>query len=389
MKNQLIIVLLIWFIVLGLAVDVCNASSRLSDKEEKMKTTMKLNQSNASNFSLSVNGLNKEVMHIFAVPVENAIGTNDIDNSLTVLKFIDHAGKIEYETRLKDFLKYVSGGDLHFLPVLSRDTIGYAQTRRFIFFNFSNNTFVKRTICDDIEETVSDVGVINAEKKIFVFEIESSEGKVPGMLPDKILRTIDLSAEQREVSASLPLKPVDRKKSLVWFIQNSIVFIYKDNVLEAFNTSFIPLKHPFVELLHENKDTVTSIESIFIHPNLPFAIVAARGMKDGTNYSVWLASWKNNEKPHIVPLIKKREMISYSDFEFSPDGKWLVFQEKNPEGGSNLFITPVKSDLPYFLGDKSLLGKLRYPLGTAWISKPLSFVVTEGKKIFKWTLIKN
>jgi len=52
-------------------------------------------------------GVKAPVRRIFQVPVKNAIGTIDLDNAITILKFGDN--ELEYDIVAKDFLDEVTG----------------------------------------------------------------------------------------------------------------------------------------------------------------------------------------------------------------------------------------------------------------------------------------
>jgi len=87
--------------------------------------------------------------------------------------------------------------------------------------------------------------------------------------------------------------------------------------------------------------------------------------------------------------------LKCSDFQFSPDGKWLVFRDNSERVLQSMpnptFVAmPVDVSMPMFLGKPKVLGKVMRengrPTSTAWIAKPLSFVVSDGKVLYKWEL---
>ena len=148
----------------------------------------------------------KEVTTLFAVPEKNAVGTNCLDNAITLLKFeeknIFGKNKIQYQTVRKNFLRYVCGGDQVFLPQFSDDTIGYTQTRGFLLFNIKDKSFTDYLICKYLETTLEDVAVIDAEKRIFIFK----KSLMLGMDKEEhMLSILDLSSDHEKLIASYDL----------------------------------------------------------------------------------------------------------------------------------------------------------------------------------------
>src|SRR5690606_30922657 len=73
-----------------------------------------------------------EIITIFAVPEKNAVGTNALNNAITLLKFDDSKQTINFVTVRKNFMKDVFGGSMFFMPEFSKEIIGYSQTRGFL-----------------------------------------------------------------------------------------------------------------------------------------------------------------------------------------------------------------------------------------------------------------
>ena len=71
------------------------------------------------------------VANLFAVPVQNSVGTNDLENAVSYLTF---KGKdIERHIVKKNFLDDVTGNyDNHYLPIWSDDEIAFSYGRGFI-----------------------------------------------------------------------------------------------------------------------------------------------------------------------------------------------------------------------------------------------------------------
>jgi hypothetical protein len=84
----------------------------------------------------------------------------------------------------------------------------------------------------------------------------------------------------------------------------------------------------------------------------------------------------------------------YSDFTFSPDGKWVIFRDKTEGSDNPVFVTvPISSDNHLYLGKPIKLGKvLRQdaiaPEGSAWTTNPTAFVLSDGVLLYRWNMDK-
>ena len=72
-------------------------------------------------------------LSLFAVPQDNAVGTNDYKNAITVISF--PRGKMEIDNYFKGAVENVRGSGTY-LPVIGSNTIGFGQERRFLLYNF-------------------------------------------------------------------------------------------------------------------------------------------------------------------------------------------------------------------------------------------------------------
>ena len=73
--------------------------------------------------------------NIFAVPEKNAVGTNDIDNAVSLLRFKTDS-EIDRQVVKKNFMEMVTGPfDFCFLPVWSDKEIAYSQSKGFLLIN--------------------------------------------------------------------------------------------------------------------------------------------------------------------------------------------------------------------------------------------------------------
>jgi hypothetical protein len=341
---------------------------------------------NAIIFKLNKYQLPKEIVMIFPVPLEDTVGTNDLNNAITLMKMSEN--KIEIEDRFKDFVENVGGGKLSFLPVISDDTIGYAQSRRFILANLKENTVKQYLICKRLEENIGRVAIADAEKRIFLFEILSFNDDPTDMSgPDKILKVMNLSAKPERALAERMLGKEDR-----WTVHGGKVLIFHRDKVQALDLNLKPTSHPFVSLYEAEMKKFKSqliIREIHLHPELPFAMVIGSGQKTlGVSYVVWAAIWKSDESPRLVPMIKENKSKNYHDFEFSPDGKWLLIREDFLDK-KEFLVMPINPKANFFLEKPILLGIVDHLYSTAWISNPMSFVVLEGHAISRWNLTVN
>ena len=107
-------------------------------------------------------------LSLFPVPQNNAIGTNDLNNAITLLSF--HKGKIKYDKYFKNAIDDVEGGG-EYLPVIAPDTIGFGQSRRFLLYNFRTRDVRYYRIVMSLEETIEKISIADARRRHFIFEI--------------------------------------------------------------------------------------------------------------------------------------------------------------------------------------------------------------------------
>jgi hypothetical protein len=169
--------------------------------------------------------------------------------------------------------------------------------------------------------------------------------------------------------------------------------------------NFKPIQHPFCDLFNTLKN-FKCLDQIVFHPILPMAILVEIGREEREFYQVWLVCWENKDTDRRFMELLGQNISMFSEwrdikglkcshFEFSPDGKWLLFRDdsqmvlqtvENP-----IFVAlPVDGTREMPLGKPMILGKVlrksARPTSTAWITKPLSFVVSDGLVLYKWEL---
>ncbi len=306
---------------------------------------------------------------LFDIPVDDAIATNKIGNAITLIHF--KGDNVKYETVKRNFLDYVSGGNDGYMPIFSEDTIGYSIGRGFLLFNIKNSKFNYYSIAGGFDYKISQIKVIDAEKKLFLFKIRDLGKRHP-----TFLRIMDLSAEGSDI-----IKEKDVGDCGI-ATKDKLIFVWSENKIYVMNTKFEKADHPLVATFNKekHKDYGSTIELIF-HHKLPFAIIKEEKYDESYNSktSVWLISWRENDmksdKPKMVKLLAE-DSFSYT---FSYDGKWLCFVDATTAPRS-LVMMPVDPDLPHFLGKPIYLGEVPRPEnanGDAMTRNPSGLVMSE------------
>lgn len=342
--------------------------------------------------------LESEVSHIFSVPEINAVGTNDLNNAITLIEFADN--DVTYREIKRNFLQNVSGGDFCYLPVFDDHWIGYSQTRGFLLFNIDDGSFYDHIPFKKPHQWITDVKVTDSNTYSFIFQVCS--GNTPE--DDRFLDIIQFDLQGSytiigEMQAGMhPSGWVEP-----WVVHDQKILIYEEaaNSLKVYDYNFKQTTHPLATLFNNLYDNEVKFGSVFefvIHPTLPFAVIVESTEREGNK--VWLARWNQPKKDdQFNELIGKRLLLGRADkfyvshFEFSPDGRWLVFRDESELDDNPLFIAmPINVDYENYFGKPKILGKcLRpnsRPWSTAWISEPLSYVCTDRFVLYKWELEK-
>jgi hypothetical protein len=344
-------------------------------------------------------GMKDQDTDIFSVPVDNAVGTNSINNAITLLRF--DKDRIVYDEVRRNFINGVGDGDKYYPGIFSDEWIGYTQTRGFLLFNLKTRDFADHIVIQPSYEWMTNVAFTGRSSLEFVFQVCRSDEK-------RFLRVFnfdgkggfkqasELQAGQHSVGYQEP-----------WAIRNKTIFIYNNDSIKitAYDLQFRPVAHPFCDLFNSLKD-FRRLDQLIIHPTLPIAILVEIDRDGRGGYKAYLAHWTNPdpEKRFVELLGQEISMFSewsdiknlyVSDFQFSPDGNWLVFRDNSEmilqRIESPTFVAmPVDGDRTMPLGKPKILGKAMRknarPSSTAWIRKPLSFVVSDGMVVYKWEL---
>jgi hypothetical protein len=338
------------------------------------------------------------MIDIFAVPRDGAIGTNWLNNAITIMR-LEKDG-INFGEVKRDFLGQVGGGILRFTPVFDDNWIGYSQTRGFLLFNLKTGEYVDHIIGKNLGETIEKVAIIDGPKKIFIMEIQylaDNTAALNGLrvTNGQFLRIFDLSGETRVQLAELEIPD----NCISWNVsQNKIWILDKTEKLHLYDFSFKKIdEHPFLKEYDKFSKFYESVDQIFVHPSLPFAIIS--GVSVTKQCITAVASWRDPEKPSIVPAIglKNDEIFLYVGF--SPDGKWLVGQGRAPKRVQHdkklyYYAFPISDKNPLYVGEPKCLGKFLeknhdFPFSeqsACWTTKPLSYVATTGNIIYQWII---
>lgn len=332
---------------------------------------------------------NLGLFQIFPIPIPNAIGTNALHNAISSITF--KGRELKFDIIRKDFLKYVSGGDLHFLEQFSNSIIAYGQSRRFVVFDIHTGKFRTYVISPELNQGISKVALFDAAHIEFLFEIREWDTDSPVSIANYILLLIDAQAElidkdtqviipneMHRVKSQYVLEKNVEDKHKFWLVHDKNVFIYYNNIISAMDRHFKPIEHPLIQTFSIIKDKVGDLQSITIHPTLPIAIVIDRNSKDTGDHQTWVITWKS-ESAHQAHLLY--EKYSIDNVSFAPDGLWMTFSI-----GDTMYVSAIDTKLEQYIGPPIKLGSVKGIGKYAWIHEPQAIVVTTGNELYKWDI---
>jgi hypothetical protein len=382
----------------------CSSNSMQKKEIKNMKAEYLLQYGQQPDLWPIVIGMKDNNTDIFSVPVDNAVGTNSLNNAITLLRFNEN--RIEYDQVRKDFIEGVGTGNKFYPGIFSDSWIGYTQTRGFLLFNLKDKSFADHIPIQSGDQYFKGVKPYDGNKLQFVFHVHETYF-LEGIRYLKMIE-FDGKGNFREISQ---MKTGADKigYSEPWTVQNKIIFVYNNESIKitAYDINFIPLHHPLCDVFNSIK-YFRRLDQMVIHPSLPIAILVEVDREVKDNLRVWLVRWDHPDKEkRIMELFGQEIPISSnytpfeglicSDFQFSPDGNWLVFRDESEaaiqERPVPKFIAlPVDGRREMPLGIPKELGRIMRknakPSSTAWIKEPLSFVVSDGLVLYKWELNK-
>lgn len=312
------------------------------------------------------------LLSLFPVPQDNSIGTNDLNNAITILSF--NKGKIKKDQYFKNAFDQVGGGGT-FIPVIAPDTIGFGQVRRFVTYNFRTKIHQRYRIVVSLDETIQKIAIADARLRYFIFEIKEYNSKSEDHRDyTSNLLLMDLSDKEPRL-----IKEIPKETGAIWSVVGDKNFLYRSKTehLQVFNMNLEPSQHPLAHAIKHNKGKV-NFTRIHAHPSLHFAILSA-----GKNDEV-LVSWgQGSNKP---PISIFGVSATATQFSFSPDGKWVTFKEGGAMEPGKTYLMPVSEKYPNYLGSPILLLNNYFdPKYCGWTTNPISFVGSDGE-IYRWEL---
>ena len=321
----------------------------------------------ANSLAPQVFDITKSSLSLFPVPQDNAIGTNDLNNAITLLSF--HKDRITYDKYFKNAVHDVEGGG-EYIPIVSQNIIGFGQTRRFLLYDFRYRICQNYRIVASLEKTIEKIAIADARQRYFIFEIQVHNGKSedPWDYTSRLL-LLDLSDKEPRL-----IKEIDKGKGVTWSVAFDKIFLYyigKDQ-MQVLNTNFEPSHHPLADVIKQNKGKI-NFTRIYPHPYLPFAILFAGD--EGSTFISWASS-----------RIPQRLLSGADQFSFSPDGKWVVFRCDRTDPAKT-YLMPISEKYPHYLGSPILLSNNYFNENNfGWTTNPISFVGSSLNKLYRWEL---
>jgi hypothetical protein len=389
----------LWAVIALLILVGCSGNTLKKKEIENMKAEYALRYGTAPDLWPVMVGMGNQDIDIFSVPADNAVGTNSINNAITLLRF--NKDRIEYDEVRRNFINGVGDGDKFYPGIFSDKWIGYTQTRGFLLFNLKDKSFADHIIIKPSYEWITNVAYTGRNDLEFLFQVCRSDEK-------RFLRIFDFNGK----GAFNQISEIQAGPHTVgylepWAIQNRTIFIYNNDSIKmtAYDMNFKPVDHPFCDLFNSIKD-FRRLDQLTIHPALPIAVLVEIDTVGRGDYRVYLARWTDPDpETRFVELLRqdislfsewaKIRSLYVSDFQFSPDGAWLVFRDESEEvlqsvPNPTFIAMPVDGGRKMPLGKPMVLGKVMRksanPTSTAWIRKPLSFVASDGMVLYKWEL---
>jgi len=309
-----------------------------------------------------------EDISIFPVSQDNAVGSNDMGNAITIISF--PKSKIDYDKYFRNADDIVGGGK--YLPPISQDLIGFGQVRVFHLFDFKKKLHREYSIVSSVSQYIEKIAIADASRRRFLFEIESQKADPKGPWDvNYSLQLIELNGDKNTLIKEIP------KVRSSWTTTSDRVFLwaFDDKKLRVLDMNLEPAHHPLEDAVKQYKDKI-DFSRIFMHPHHPFALLT--GGEKGATIIGWSKS--RNSEPHLF-------ISDASNFSFSPDGKWAVFTDYLNSNTNQTYLMPVSEKYPHYLGTPILLSNMSFNVGRgAWTTNPTTFVGTKNDEFYRWDL---
>lgn len=313
---------------------------------------------------------------IFPVPQDNAVGTNYMRKGITIISF--PKGKIDYDRHFSNVDDIEDSGK--YLPPISSDLIGFGQVRVFHLFDFKKKIHREYHIVFPFTKYIDNIAVADASRRYFIFEIESQKENPKNSFDvDKSLQLVDLSGDTCRL-----IKELNKEPGTIWITTKDRVIMYRilKQKLWVLDMNLEPAHHPLENVMMKYKDRLNPVKDeigfsrIKVHPYLPFAIL--HGGDDGSIFIGWAKT--RNCEPHLL-------LLDCKEFNYSPDGKWVIYSTYDMSSGSRTYIMPVSEKYPHYLGSPILISKKAFKAGFgAWTTNPTGYVGTCLDEIYHWDL---
>jgi hypothetical protein len=305
---------------------------------------------------------------LFPLPQANSVGSTRMGNAITQISF--PGKRISFDRHFKNAVEDMDASEV-FLPVVSKDVIGIGLPRKFLLFDFKKKIHREFTITPSISETIAKAVIVDARKKLFLFEISGHSGNSPNPWDiSSSLMLMDLNGTEPKV-----VKEMQVARYFQWSVVGDKNFLYRNKTqqLQVVNMNLEPSHHPLVDIINNHKDEM-SFFRIAAHPTLPFVI-----LHWGKSGAI-VASWGKGRDKSPRLLIR-----SVEQFLFSPDGKWMSFKEDSDK--DRTYVMPVSEKYPHYLGSPILIVNTYFNDNKyAWTNNPVSFVGSRGETIYRCDL---
>ena len=315
-------------------------------------------------------------LSLFPVPQDNAVGTNDMGNAITLLSF--RRSRLATDTHFRNAAYDFAGGGTY-LPVIDQNTIGFAQSRRFLLFDF------KKRICRDYDITtamtknIERVAIADARLKHFIFEIQAHNPRSEDPWDyTEYLLLMDLSMSEPKL-----VKEINIGQTTAWSANLGKIFMHnlKTGNFFALDKNLNEANHDIVTTINRLKKQI-DFTWVHPHPTLPFALLS--GGNHGSTYITW---------DQTRPTIFHRLFSGAIHFSFSPDGKWVVFRKNFPEP-QQTYLMPVSEKYPNYLGSpikllEEAFGRRSINNNAAWTTNPISYVGSYRNTLYRWEFTRD
>ncbi len=383
--------------------------------------------------------LKQEVKKIFSVPLSSSIGTIDLHNAISAIHF--SGKKTSVDIIKKNFVKEVSGSYVYtFTPEYSNTEIAYTQSKRVVFQTVDTKKNRNIFVIKNFDDYLGKLAPLNLNKNIFAVQIDKPYyGK--GSRKEIAVGAMDgENGDTFKPQWTVPGGIKTRNHDGPWFTYKNLLFVYdiETKKLNTFDETGTKSTHPLEKVIERNSEKLQRVTEIITHPKHPFAILVEKGVlpvdeldklkKARTNgaitdlqydklsdplfaqrdrHSLWLLRWDTSDlDSQMIPLLTPAVSVignlegytSYSHIEFSADGDVMIFRDNTHSRKKPRFVAiPICDSLPLFLGDAvHLKTNVRFETersvkaeGTAWINTPTSFVMTDGKIMYKWDFFEK